>query len=139
MAPDDPSYNPPPAGTTSEQAVDFANQALAGTLLEMMGMEFLEIGFARIVARMPVAGNMQPYGLLHGGATATLCEGLASFGTAVHAGLDKRVIGIELNVNHIRAVSEGHITASRSTSAVRRPYGTCGSKMTPVAWSPSAG
>jgi 1,4-dihydroxy-2-naphthoyl-CoA hydrolase len=59
-----------------------------------------------------VTGNTQPYGLLHGGATAALCESLASFGTAIVAGLDKAVVGLELNVNHLRAVREGHVTAT---------------------------
>jgi 1,4-dihydroxy-2-naphthoyl-CoA hydrolase len=104
--------NPPPPGVSSEQAVAFANESIRGTVMEKLGMEFLDIGMARVVARIPVEGNTQPYGILHGGATACMCEGLASFGTAMHAGLDKRVTGIELNINHIRAVSSGHATAT---------------------------
>jgi 1,4-dihydroxy-2-naphthoyl-CoA hydrolase len=83
----------------------------AGTLIETLGLEFLESGPDRVVARIPVKGNTQPYGLLHGGATAALCETIASFGTALAAGPGKLVVGIELNVNHIRAVREGFVTA----------------------------
>jgi uncharacterized protein (TIGR00369 family) len=83
-----------------------------GALMQKLGLEFLEASPERLVARMPVGGNTQPYGVLHGGATAALCETVASFGTALAAGPDKLVMGIELNVNHIRAVREGHVTAT---------------------------
>jgi uncharacterized protein (TIGR00369 family) len=83
-----------------------------GTLMEKLGLEVLHVSPDRIVARMPVVGNTQPYGLLHGGATAALCETVASFGTAVAVGADHLVMGIELNVNHIRAVRDGHVTAT---------------------------
>jgi 1,4-dihydroxy-2-naphthoyl-CoA hydrolase len=75
-------------------------------------MQFVELQPDRVVARIPVAGNTQPYGILHGGATAALCETVASLGTALSVGLDKRVVGIELNINHIRAVSVGFVTAT---------------------------
>ena len=80
--------------------------------MEKLGLEVLHVAADRIVARMPVAGNTQPFGLLHGGATASLCETVASFGTALAVGPDHLVMGIELNVNHIRAVREGHVTAT---------------------------
>jgi uncharacterized protein (TIGR00369 family) len=83
-----------------------------GTLMEALGLEFLETGPDRIVARIPVKGNKQPYGYLHGGATAALCETVASFGTTLAAGPGKLVMGLELNVNHIRAVRDGHVTAT---------------------------
>jgi 1,4-dihydroxy-2-naphthoyl-CoA hydrolase len=83
-----------------------------GTLIETLGLEFLESRPDRVVARIPVKGNTQPYGVLHGGATAALCETVASFGTALAAGPDKVVMGVELNVNHIRAVREGYVTAT---------------------------
>jgi 1,4-dihydroxy-2-naphthoyl-CoA hydrolase len=85
---------------------------LQGTLIETIGLEFLESGPDRVVARIPVKGNTQPYGVLHGGATAALCETVASFGTALAAGPGKLAMGIELNVNHIRAVRDGYVTAT---------------------------
>lgn len=83
-----------------------------GTLMPKLGLEFIETGPERLVARIPVEGNTQPYGVLHGGATAALCETVASIGTALAVGPGKLVMGIELNVNHIRAVRDGHITAT---------------------------
>jgi 1,4-dihydroxy-2-naphthoyl-CoA hydrolase len=100
-----------PPGTSTEAALRIANEAARGTLMERLGVEWLEIGTERIVARMPVAGNTQVYGQLHGGATATLIESVGSFGTAVVAGLDKTVVGIQLSVNHLRAVRDGYVTA----------------------------
>ena len=59
---------------------------VTGTLLERMGIEVLELSADRTVGAMPVAGNTQPYGLLHGGASAVLAETLASYAAQVHAG-----------------------------------------------------
>lgn len=89
-----------------------ASDAVRGTLMERIGIEWLEIGLERVVARIPVEGNTQPSGQLHGGATAALCESIGSIGTAVATGLEKLVVGIQLSVNHLRAVREGWITAT---------------------------
>ena len=101
-----------PPGVTAEQALDIARDISRGTFMERIELEWLEVGLDRIVARIPVAGNTQPYGLLHGGATAALCETVGSFGTSIHVGLDRRPVGIQLSVNHLRAVREGHVTAT---------------------------
>lgn len=82
----------------------------AGTLVERMGMELLELGAQRTVARMPVEGNTQPYGLLHGGASAALAETVASIAAAHHAGADRIAVGIDLNATHHRAVRSGWVT-----------------------------
>src|SRR5439155_16399291 len=84
----------------------------AGTLIERLGIQLVEAAPERVVARMRVAGNTQPYGLLHGGATAALCETIASFGAALIAGPERVVMGIELNVNHLRPVTSGYVTAT---------------------------
>ena len=104
--------NPLPPGTTLEGALRMATDATAGTMMERLGIQWLDMGTARVVARMPVEGNTQVYGQLHGGATAALCESVGSIGTAVAVGLQKRVVGIQLSVNHLRAVTDGHITAT---------------------------
>ena len=77
-----------------------------------LGIEFLEATGERVVATMPVEGNTQPFGVLHGGATAALCETVGSLGAALAAGGDKIALGIEINVNHIRAVRDGTVTAT---------------------------
>ncbi|MGP3915290.1 PaaI family thioesterase [Nonomuraea sp. 10N515B] len=81
-----------------------------GTLAHRMGIEFLEAGPERVVGRMPVEGNTQPYGLLHGGASAVLAETLGSVAAAIHAGPDRLALGIEINATHHRAASSGYVT-----------------------------
>lgn len=90
--------------------IDFVNNFNQGTLGERMGIEFLEASPERVVARMPVKGNTQPYGLLHGGASAVLAESLGSVAAALHAGPDRVAVGIEINATHHRSVAEGQVT-----------------------------
>jgi 1,4-dihydroxy-2-naphthoyl-CoA hydrolase len=85
---------------------------LEGTLIQRLGIDILEANAERVVARMQVDGNRQPFGLLHGGATASLCETVGSVGASLAAAPDRTAVGIELNVNHLRAVTQGHITAT---------------------------
>ena len=101
----------PLQGMDPVEAAKLANEHMRAGLAERLGIEWLEISGERVVARMPVEGNVQPYGILHGGATAALCETVASVGTAVSVGAEKRVTGIELNINHLRAVTTGYVTA----------------------------
>jgi uncharacterized protein (TIGR00369 family) len=89
-----------------------------GALAERMGIEVLEIGAERTVARMPVAGNTQPYGLLHGGASAVLAESIGSIASALHAGPDRIALGLELNCTHHKAVREGYVIGT-ATPLVR--------------------
>jgi uncharacterized protein (TIGR00369 family) len=81
-----------------------------GTLADKMGIQFLEVTAERVVGRMPVEGNTQPYGLLHGGASAVLAETLGSVGAAVHAGPERIAVGIELNATHHRSATSGYVT-----------------------------
>ena len=99
------------ASLDTAEAVRLVNETMRSGLPEKLGMECLELSTERAVFRMPVAGNVQPYGLLHGGATASLCESVASIGTAFVVP-EKRVTGVELNINHLRAVREGFVTAT---------------------------
>ena len=86
------------------------NLAHAQTLVERMGIKISEATPQRVVATMPVEGNTQPYGLLHGGASCVLAETLGSWGAALHAGPSKFTVGIEINATHHRAVSAGQVT-----------------------------
>ena len=83
-----------------------------GTLMERMGIELLEVGPDRAVGTMPVAGNAQPYGLLHGGASAALAETLGSLAAAAHAGPGRIAVGIELNATHHRSARAGLVTGT---------------------------
>lgn len=98
--------------TTHDETLRKLAEQVAGHqgLLERMGIEILEVSPERAVGRMPVAGNTQPYGLLHGGASCVLAESLGSFAAAVHAGADRIAVGVEINASHHRAVREGHVT-----------------------------
>ncbi|MEI2775868.1 MAG: hotdog fold thioesterase [Tetrasphaera sp.] len=90
----------------------WVDRASRGTLIERVGIEFVHVGPEEISARMPVAGNTQPYGLLHGGATVVLAETLGSVAAAIHAGPERATVGIEVNATHHRAVRAGWVTGT---------------------------
>ncbi|HEV2890176.1 MAG TPA: PaaI family thioesterase [Frankiaceae bacterium] len=79
---------------------------------ERMGIEITEATAERVVGTMPVEGNTQPYGLLHGGASAVLAETLASVGAALHSAPERLPVGVDLNVTHHRAAREGVVTGT---------------------------
>jgi uncharacterized protein (TIGR00369 family) len=81
-----------------------------GSLLERMGIELVEASAERVVGRMPVEGNTQPYGLLHGGASCVLAESLGSVGSAIHAGEGRIAVGVDINATHHRALTSGVVT-----------------------------
>lgn len=81
-----------------------------GALNEKMGVEIVEASAERIVATMPVEGNTQPYGLLHGGASVVLAESLGSVGSAIHAYPDKIAVGVDINATHHRSATSGTVT-----------------------------
>ena len=83
--------------------------AARGTLIERLGIGLTEVGAERTAGSMPVAGNTQPAGLLHGGATASLAETLASVAAQQHAGTDRAAVGLELNATHHRGVRSGSV------------------------------
>jgi uncharacterized protein (TIGR00369 family) len=80
------------------------------SLVSRMGIKILEATARRVVGTMPVAGNTQPYGLLHGGASCVLAETLGSLGSAMHAGPGRVTIGIEISATHHRGAAEGEVT-----------------------------
>jgi uncharacterized protein (TIGR00369 family) len=79
---------------------------------EKLGIRIVDWDPQRLVARMPVEGNRQPYGLLHGGATCSLVETIGSYAAALSAGPDAQVVGIELNASYHRAATAGEVTAT---------------------------
>jgi 1,4-dihydroxy-2-naphthoyl-CoA hydrolase len=80
---------------------------VGATLLDRMGIEVLEASAQRVVATMPVTGNIQPFGLLHGGASCVLAETLGSIGSTLHVGPDGVAVGVDINATHHRAVRDG--------------------------------
>jgi 1,4-dihydroxy-2-naphthoyl-CoA hydrolase len=95
-----------------------------GMLTDKMGIEFLELSATRSVARMPVEGNTQVVGLLHGGAHVVLGESLGSISAAIHAGPGKYVVGIEINATHSRSITEGWVTGTCTSLVLGRTLST---------------
>jgi 1,4-dihydroxy-2-naphthoyl-CoA hydrolase len=94
-----------------QPAVQLPGAVVQGTLQDSMGIVITEAAPERVAATMPVEGNIQPYGLLHGGASCVLAETLGSVGSALHAaGLGKVAVGVDINATHHRAVREGTVT-----------------------------
>jgi uncharacterized protein (TIGR00369 family) len=81
-----------------------------GALNEKMGVQIVEASPERVVATMPVEGNTQPYGLLHGGASVVLAETLGSTAAALHAGPGRFPVGIDINATHHRSATSGTVT-----------------------------
>jgi uncharacterized protein (TIGR00369 family) len=82
----------------------------SGALDKKMGIEIIEASPERLVATMPVEGNTQPLGLLHGGANVVLAESLGSIGTQLHAGASRRIVGVDINATHHKSATSGLVT-----------------------------
>ena len=95
-----------------------------GVLNEKMGIQLTEISAERVVATMPVEGNTQPYGLLHGGASVVLAETLGSVGSAIHAQPDRLSVGIEINATHHRSATSGTVTGTATAIHLGRTTAT---------------
>lgn len=85
-----------------------------GTIMESLGIETLHVSAERVVCTMPVdARTMQPFGVLHGGASLVLAETAASIGTYVQIDQASEIaVGMEINANHLRSVDHGKVTAT---------------------------
>jgi 1,4-dihydroxy-2-naphthoyl-CoA hydrolase len=93
--------------------VDELNALSQDTAIAALGVVFTEVGPDFLRATMPVdARTLQPYGLLHGGASVLLAETLGSSAGNLCVGDDAMVVGIEINANHLAAVREGLVTGT---------------------------
>lgn len=118
-SPDAP--HPTPAGSEDPMAGVARMQAMnPDSLMARMGIEVVEASPQRLVATMPVEGNTQPYGLLHGGASVVLAETLGSIGAALHAGEGKAVVGLDINATHHRAARSGLVTGTATPLSLGR-------------------
>jgi 1,4-dihydroxy-2-naphthoyl-CoA hydrolase len=97
-----------------EQRLEAFRQLIATRLKEQlterMGIRVTEIHYDRVVGTMPVRGNQQPYGLLHGGASCVLAETLGSVAAALRAFPEGRIACVDINATHHRPVSRGLVT-----------------------------
>ncbi|MDR1851511.1 MAG: PaaI family thioesterase [Propionibacteriaceae bacterium] len=85
-------------------------KAIVSPLDEKLGFELLELSPERAVARYPVKGNTQPFGLWHGGASGVVCETLASYAASMEVFPGGEARGVSLSVTHLRPAVSGHIT-----------------------------
>lgn len=95
--------------TTIQEYLAQLPQGMGG-LNEKMGIQLVEVSAERVVGTMPVEGNTQPFGLLHGGASAVLAETLGSVGSSIHAAPDRVSVGVDINATHHRAARTGVVT-----------------------------
>lgn len=92
-----------------------------GALDEKLGIEVVEESAHRVVATMPVEGNTQSLGRLHGGATAALAEALGSWAALIHASsLGKECVGVDLNITHHKSARAGLVTGVASAIRLGR-------------------
>lgn len=91
------------------------------TAVQHLGVEFLEVGDDFIRARVPVdTRTKQPYGLLHGGVSVVLAETLGSCGAIYCAPQGHRVVGLDINANHLRGATSGWVTGRTTPVHVGR-------------------
>ena len=93
-----------------DDGLDWIRRRGMGALAEKMGIEFTEYTIERAVATMPVEGNTQPVGLLHGGAYVVLGESLGSMAANLHAGPERLAVGVDINATHTRSATSGIVT-----------------------------
>ncbi len=96
---------------SNEKFLEIIKERGGGALGIKMGIEIIEASPQRLVATMPVEGNTQPFGLLHGGASVVLAETLGSVGTALHAGPTRMSVGVDINATHHKSATSGVVTA----------------------------
>src|SRR3954471_18142812 len=78
---------------------------------DKLSIRIIDFDPDRLVATMPVEGNQQPFGLLHGGATCALMESIGSWAAMLGAGEGRKAVGIELNASYVKAATSGVVTA----------------------------
>jgi 1,4-dihydroxy-2-naphthoyl-CoA hydrolase len=98
----------------SLRTLEELNGSRDGTLIENLGILFTEIGDDFVRGTMPVdSRTLQPYGLLHGGASVALAETLGSMGAAMCLdAAEYQVVGQEINANHVRVARSGLVTGT---------------------------
>jgi 1,4-dihydroxy-2-naphthoyl-CoA hydrolase len=94
--------------------IEKLNKFASNTMNELIGIQFIEVGENYLKARMPVDNRTrQAYGLLHGGASATLAETVGSVASVMTVDPDLYYcVGVEINANHLRSVKEGFVVAT---------------------------
>jgi uncharacterized protein (TIGR00369 family) len=118
------SIDPAPVHSPADGPFDVPEHLRAEQLNDRLGIELLSWTRDEVVGRMPVAGNRQPYGLLHGGASAVLAETLGSVLAALHVLPERTPVGLELSCTHHRAAVDGWVTGTARPVHVGRSTST---------------
>lgn len=95
-------------------------QIVLGELDQKMGVVILEQSAERVVATMPVEGNRQSFGLLHGGASVAFAEALGSWAAVIHAGPNRSAVGVDINATHHRSAESGVVTGTATAISLGR-------------------
>ncbi|WP_433677509.1 hotdog fold thioesterase [Microbacterium gorillae] len=98
------------AAEIEKSPLEWARERGLGALADKMGIELVEFTTERVVATMPVLGNTQPLGLMHGGAYVVLGESLGSMHATLLAGPGRYAVGIDINATHTASITEGFVT-----------------------------
>ncbi len=109
----------------SDAAKLLAAKRGVGELAEKMGIQITELSAERAVATMPVQGNTQPRGLMHGGAYLVLGETLGSFAANVWAAPEGYAVGIEISASHSKSATEGLVTGVATASSRGKTLAIC--------------
>lgn len=112
---------PRPTAPTPETSIDGVWQIALGELDEKMGIKIIEESVDKVVATMPVAGNRQSFGLLHGGASLAVGEAVGSWAAVKHAStMGKSAVGIDVSATHHKGAREGIITITATPISLGR-------------------
>jgi 1,4-dihydroxy-2-naphthoyl-CoA hydrolase len=103
-----------------------SEESVLGGLASRLGIVITEVSPERVIGTMPVDGNTQPYGLLHGGASCVLAETLGSFGAAAHAKqrFGGIALGTEISATHHRSARAGLVTGVATSLHLGRSVAT---------------
>ncbi|RMF06583.1 MAG: hotdog fold thioesterase [Candidatus Neomarinimicrobiota bacterium] len=99
-----------------QQVLAEITRATRGTLIDHLGIEFIDVGEHSLTGRMPVTTHTrQPMGFLHGGASMVLAETLASVAGTLELDRDRQYcVGMEINANHVKSARDGYVTGVAS-------------------------
>jgi uncharacterized protein (TIGR00369 family) len=97
---------------TPTEVAEIINRKGLGALADSMGIKLQAASADLVVATMPVAGNTQPFGLLHGGANVVLAETIGSLAGNLHAGENRIAVGVDINATHLKSATSGVVTAT---------------------------
>ena len=110
-----------PTAPTPETSKDGVWQIALGELDEKMGVKIIEESVDKVVATMPVEGNRQSFGLLHGGASLAVGEAVGSWAAVKHAStMGKSAVGVDVSATHHKGAREGIITITATPISLGR-------------------